>query len=480
MILTFADPDAVAGAAASIKGIALYGTVMVGATLSLLWKQEIGLYLLTVLLPLQTTRYHLHAFPLGANIVDILLFCSIVGAFLRPSPRLKYRPGVLIFLVVLSIFYYLSLWRGAFFLDSRLPLWFNDVRLVDYKNFLVMPLLAVTATLILRERRQIATILVLSAVTAVAVDYSYFKSSAGRDFGHYAEETRDSGPLGYAGENGLASYMAEITAFLLAFLAIKRRPLLIFALLLALAANICCILFSYSREAYLALAFSLCFIALLRVRWLLVPLALLGFAWQTVLPTAVQERMAMTYSHSSAGETPQLDASAQERVDLWTDAMAMFHQNPVIGTGFLTYSYMHRVGAYRDTHNFYLKMLVETGLTGLVLFVIQIVLFFRSGYVLFRKADDPFLSLFGLGFAALVLSAAVVNLFGDRWLFIQVDSNLWIFLGCVLAASAAPIAGRIPDSLPTGDEGRRRLADGDIFRPVIVQSSGEAPVEQCV
>lgn len=212
MMATFASPDAVAGATASIKAIALYGTVVVGAILTLLWKQEIGLYLLTVLLPLQTTRYHLHAFPLGANIVDILLFCSIAGALLRPASPLKHRPRVLGFLLGLSVFYYLSLWRGAFFLDARLPLWFNDVRLVDYKNFVVMPLLAVAATLIIRERRQIATILILSAVTAVAVDYSYFKSSAGRDFGHYAEETRDAGPLGYAGENGLASYMTETTA----------------------------------------------------------------------------------------------------------------------------------------------------------------------------------------------------------------------------------------------------------------------------
>jgi len=421
---------------ASVKAIALYAAVVAGAVATLFWKSEIGVYLLTVLLPLQTTRYHLHGLPLGANIVDILVLCALLGSCIRPRASVVRRPSILIFLALLCGFYFLSLWRGAWYLGGDLPLSFTDTRLVDYKNFIVMPLLALTAFRTIRTKAQISTVVALCCLTSVAVDYSYLKGAAGRDFSHYAEETRDAGPLGYAGENGLASYMVEATAFILPLLALKKRYGVRAVLIAVVAANVVCVLFSYSREAYLALALVICFIAVAKIRWLMIPLLCLAAGSQAILPRAVQERIAMTYTSSNRGEAAALDASAQERVLLWTDAMGLFEQHPVLGTGFLTYSKLGRVGSYQDTHNFYLKMLVETGVIGLALFLSQLLLLLREGLRLFARASDPFLSLIGLGYAALILAAAIVNIFGDRWLFIQVDSNLWILLGCVLTASA--------------------------------------------
>jgi putative inorganic carbon (hco3(-)) transporter len=193
------------------------------------------------------------------------------------------------------------------------------------------------------------------------------------------------------------------------------------------------------------LALVLCFLAVVKIRWLFIPILLLVVSWQAILPLAVQERIAMTYTKPDAGQDAALDASAQERVMLWTDAINLFKANPVMGSGFLTYANMGRVGSYKDTHNFYLKMLVETGLVGLLLFLAQLLLFTRTGLQLFSRARDSFLSLVGLGFACLMLTAAIVNFFGDRWMFIQVDSNLWILLGCTLcgisiASVKAPVA----------------------------------------
>jgi putative inorganic carbon (HCO3(-)) transporter len=448
----FSDTEHLSVATSGVTALALYATVIAGALLSIVWRSEIGVYLLTLILPLQTTRYHLHPFPLGGKIVDILILCTLAGALLRPPAKLARRPGLVGFLAFMAMFYLVSLFRGAFFLGSSMPVWFNDERLVDYKNFIVMPVLALVVMWVIRSRRQIAIILLLACATAVAVDYSYLKSSVGRDFSHYAEETRDAGPLGYAGENGLASYVVEITACLIPFLALPRFAIRKLLLLCLLSANVTCILYSYSREAYLALAASLCFIAIVRIRWLIIPILMAAFAWQTVLPVAVQERMTMSYTSSGDGFAPELDGSAQERITLWTDAMEVIRENPILGTGFLTYARLNRVGSYRDTHNFYLKMLVETGVLGALLFVMQLGYFFRQGWLLFRRSTDPFLSILGLGFASLMLSAAIVNFFGDRWLYIQVDSNLWILLGCVVSASSQIVAEQQPlGDLVSGD-----------------------------
>jgi len=50
--------------------------------------------------------------------------------------------------------------------------------------------------------------------------------------------------------------------------------------------------------------------------------------------------------------------------------MEVFDANILTGTGFNTYAYMHRVGNYEDTHNFFLKVLVEERSCGLVLFFV--------------------------------------------------------------------------------------------------------------
>jgi len=136
----------------------------------------------------------------------------------------------------------------------------------------------------------------------------------------------------------------------------------------------------------------------------------------------------MTYDKSEQ----QLDTSAQDRVTLWNDAMDLFHQNPVIGAGFDTYQWQHRVGIYTDTHNYFLKVLVETGVTGLLFFLLVLAKASRQGIRLFTSAQDPFLKSLGLGFSLLMACVFVVNFFGDRWLYIEVNGFLWVLLACVV------------------------------------------------
>lgn len=133
----------------------------------------------------------------------------------------------------------------------------------------------------------------------------------------------------------------------------------------------------------------------------------------------------MTYD--SSGE---LESSAADRLSLWDDAVELFHEDPVLGTGFNTYEYLHRIGPYTDTHNYYLKVLVETGIVGLILFWWVLGKGIAVGWALFRSPADPFLKSLGLGLATMIVCAVVVNFFGDRWVRLQVNGFLWTLLGC--------------------------------------------------
>jgi putative inorganic carbon (HCO3(-)) transporter len=174
----------------------------------------------------------------------------------------------------------------------------------------------------------------------------------------------------------------------------------------------------------------LIFIGIFKERKLLIFAAVLFFAWQVLLPKSVQERITMTYQ---AGE---LDPSAQTRLDLWSEAWDMSSHNPTMGSGYDTYEYQRGqskyTDKYTDTHNYYLKVLVETGFVGLLFYIWLLCKMFYQGQTLLFRAEDPFLKALGLGFAALIVGTVVLNMFGDRWTYFQVNGYIWVLLALVM------------------------------------------------
>jgi O-antigen ligase len=167
-------------------------------------------------------------------------------------------------------------------------------------------------------------------------------------------------------------------------------------------------------------------LGLIKERKILILLAILLVSWQSFVPYAVTQRVMMTYQ---AGEG--LDPSAGERVTLWEDALRAFNEDPVFGTGFNTYQYMGRVGPYTDTHNYYVKVLMETGLVGILIFLWQLKVAGSMSWRLFRVARDPIMNALGCAFFAMLACAIIVNFFGDRWTYLQVNGFFWVLLGLV-------------------------------------------------
>jgi O-antigen ligase len=134
----------------------------------------------------------------------------------------------------------------------------------------------------------------------------------------------------------------------------------------------------------------------------------------------------------------ELDESAALRIALWEDAKTLVAENPVLGSGFDTYEHMHRLNLYvgnielTDTHNYYLKVLVETGFVGLGLFLLIQMRMCYVGICLHRQATDPFLRSIGLGLACAMVPVVIVNCFGDRWQYLQNVGLLWVVAGCVV------------------------------------------------
>jgi putative inorganic carbon (hco3(-)) transporter len=401
----------------------MYWTGVLCFFLALFWRPSVGLYYLLPLIPVQTVRYWLNPFPFGSSVVDLMMLAIFAGLLRRGDPIIPETP--LTKLLVGLVFYsYISLWLGALFLGSGLPFWIDNPRVVDWKNYVTLPLLFWLAYSSLKTPAQMKIALVCMMFSVLMLDRSFFDGIQGRDMSTFSESNRIEGAMGYAGVNGLAAFQAQLIVCLMA-MAFWARNYLVKLLYLAVGAfSLYCLMFAFSRGGYAGFLVGVLFLGVVKKRSLLAVMALFLAGWQEMVPAAVAERVMMTTDSSG-----QLEHSAELRVGMWDEAMEIFNQNPVTGTGMFTYFY--RGGQFRNPHNYYVQVMVESGSIGMAFFLILLWRLFSMGMQLAGTDTDPFLRGLGLGLAAWITAAAATNFFGDRWTYFQVSGFMWTLAAMV-------------------------------------------------
>jgi hypothetical protein len=94
-------------------GLALYISLIAATLLSVFWRPITGIYYLAALIPLQTLRYHLNAYPLGGSMVGIIIVAVAVGILRR-------RPGRSCCSFISSSLSYRSAWARFTWTDLYL------------------------------------------------------------------------------------------------------------------------------------------------------------------------------------------------------------------------------------------------------------------------------------------------------------------------------------------------------------------------
>lgn len=394
---------------------------------SLLGKPLYGFYYSIPFLPYRTLRDHLAAYPLGGNLLSLLILCVIVGALLAGKRLPKSKLYVL--WLVFGAYLYVSMWFGALMGHAALPITSDEVTFATWKGYMLIPLLLVAASLVIEDRKAVRTTILLVAISVLIIDRSALMDSMSRTWTHFDESKRDGGPLGFAGANGLAAFLAQFSLFFWGFaqyLKRKKVRLLCYGLV---ALTTFATMYSFSRAAYIAVVLGALLLAVIKQRKLIPVIAVFLLTWQTVVPRAVTERVTMTKSSDG-----QLEASAQERVSLWTAAENSILSDPIFGTGYASYQLDSHTDGLRDTHNWYVKVMVETGIIGMILALAIVQQLWVTGYRLFRQAEDPMYKGLGLGMILCVAAAIVLNCFGDRWTYIEINGLLWVLTAASIRA----------------------------------------------
>ena len=386
-----------------------------------------GLYYMLPFLPYRTLRDHFIDYPLGSNMMTILVLAVIVGALIRGKrlPKSKLYPVWLVF----AVYLYLSMWIGVALANAPAPLWLSDINFVTWKDYMVIPLVFVAAGLVVEDRKAIRTVVLITAISLLFIDRSCILESMTRTWTTFDEEKRGGGPLAY-GSNQTAAFLAQFAMFFWGFAQFaKQKKIKLFGYLLV-AATLFATMYTFSRGGYLAVLCSVFVLGLLKDRKLLLILGVFLLTWQMVVPAPVRERVTMTKDSNG-----QLEASAQERVELWQNAEKSILHSPIVGTGFATFQLGEHVGDLKDTHNWYVKVLVETGIIGLIIAFILLQQLLVMSYRLFKRATDPLYQGLGLGLLLATCSCIVANFFGDRWTYLEITGLLWVLAGAAIRAT---------------------------------------------
>jgi O-antigen ligase len=395
--------------------------------ISFIGKGRWALVLLTLIIPLRNVIEKVQEYPGGNQVIDILVAGTLVSWFVSctmTERRPFFEKSSMNFIAAMLIIYTtFSMLLGNYNLNGTFAIHLSEERIKDWKNFCLMPVLFFVTLNNITDRKWIIRILLAMVLSIVLMEY--YTVDQIRMFSSLMSREKISGTFQFLGPNEVAAFFNLYTTIMIGvFFCLKPSRLAKWLLLVMIFINTFCIAFLYSRGAYLGFVVGLTFVFLFKAKKLLLPLVLIAVLWQTVLPEKVIERIKGTTNAYG-----QLDESTLRRLYIWEKGIDLYRKSPLVGMG---YGVFRTLGLdLGDTHNIYIKHLVEQGLVGTFIFLMIILCLMRMGYVLYKKGKDDLSKGMGLGLMACQMVLIVNNLFGDRWSYFELNAYLWIFAGLV-------------------------------------------------
>ncbi len=287
-----------------------------------------------------------------------------------------------------------------------------------------------------RDERAIRVMYAAILFTLFLVSLQGVRQALDYGIASFNPNRRITGPFGGGavyGANMAAGYFIMMLPMALATLIMARsRPLLRLGSALCIGLGTFATFYTYSRQAYFALAALFLLIGVRRSVVFAVVLLVIGASYDAWLPASVLQRIDMTEQVSDSGEA-KLDESTESRFLLWQGGMELFAERPWgIGLG----QWKRNIGAHvrgysgYDAHNGFVLVMTEGGILGIASFVFLLAGMWRLARRV-EKLPDPASQLYGNAFAMAVLGVVCANIFGSRISNGEVMADFWALAGIV-------------------------------------------------
>jgi len=242
--------------------------------------------------------------------------------------------------------------------------------------------------------------------------------------------------------NDFGAYLIPISSLILAFLLmyvssaglrVWHKALLAALMVLPLA----CLGLTYSRSSWGGFFVAMVLIGVM-CRSMMYNVLLITVFLAVFLPLMmIQRNVSFVSDNLTRSAVVTQTFGGMGRMEFWREAEKIIKQFPLFGSGLNTYSrvapgYKINWGGY--PHNCYLQMAAETGIVGLVSFLVLMgVLFFR-GWRSIARMKDLFLKSAALG-AYAGLAGFLLQSGLDTTLYsVQLANLMWILMGLIVAA----------------------------------------------
>jgi O-antigen ligase len=384
-------------------------------------KSEWILLFITGLLPLRNVVDRMQDYPLGKDMIDIMIIFALISVGVKVMAKKEGGSGgftaIHLFAVLMVVYSFLSVIMGSLYLEKALLFSIQDSSVQSWKNFCIMPMMFFLTYATVKDKRLVWRMVAMMCLSLALMNY--YTGQQVMWFHGIESRIKIHSTFVYLGPNEIGAFYNTFTMILIGLYFFMKKGLKKMAVLLLILINFYIIIFLFSRAAYVATFIGVFLLLLFKKRFLLIPLIFVAVSWQTMLPEQVVERVQMTTT--GYGE---LDKSSADRLVMWQYSLELFAENPIFGVG---YGVFKNAGfVLGDTHNIYFKLLAEQGLIGLLIMLSLLFCFFRKGVQLYRDADDGLSKGLGLGFAVAIVVLFINNIFGDRWTYMEVGGYIWV------------------------------------------------------
>jgi len=287
-----------------------------------------------------------------------------------------------------------------------------------------------------KEEKEIKTFVILILLVALFVNfYALYQVPSGE---------RVSAPFERYGEpNTLGGYLVVIISLTLALFLLRsfgQRTNLLIPLLVLSGASV---MFTQSRGSWIGLivmSFPFMLLSPKRIFFITGAIFLL-LALPYIAPQSTKERFTGTFRPDPGFEQTErfmgqgLDPSASERLTSYKKGFEKWKKRPILGYGVTGAGFIDGQ---------FLRVMVETGIIGLALFLFllwRMALFLWDTY---RSVDDPFFKALYLGMLAALAGLVGHGISASSFIIVRIMEPFWFLMG--LAATYPMIKGEAPSA----------------------------------
>ena len=194
------------------------------------------------------------------------------------------------------------------------------------------------------------------------------------------------------------------------------------------------LVYTQSRASYLAVIPAYLMLSFFSRRrlYLLAGLIAILVLSPLVLPRVAKERITQTFAKQEApGQIKvgklMLDPSASARIIGYKEGLSNWRKKPLLGFG---------VTGQRFMDAQYPRILVETGISGMLAFVWLIYTLFHAGLITLRDTQDDLLQGLSVGLLAGLVGLLVHAIGANTFIIVRIMEPFWFLVGIVIALSA--------------------------------------------